>query len=63
MLEACVILARTKSIEKIELEVFSDNLPAIRLYESTGFVQEGVKVRGRRFENRYQDVVLMALWL
>jgi RimJ/RimL family protein N-acetyltransferase len=63
MLEACVILARTKSIEKIELEVFSDNLPAIRLYDSMGFVQEGVKVRGRRFENRYQDVVLMALWL
>ncbi len=63
MLEACIGLARAAYLEKVELEVFSDNLPAIRLYESLGFVQEGVKVRGRSFEGKYQDVTLMALWL
>lgn len=29
------------NIERIELEVYTDNLPAIRLYEKFGFVQEG----------------------
>jgi ribosomal protein S18 acetylase RimI-like enzyme len=61
MLDACLSLARKAGIEKVELEVFSDNLAAIRLYESFGFGQEGRKVRGRKLEDRYQDVVLMAL--
>jgi RimJ/RimL family protein N-acetyltransferase len=63
MLEACLSLARSAAIEKVELEVFSDNVGAIWLYESIGFSPEGLKVRGRKLENRYQDVKLMALWL
>jgi RimJ/RimL family protein N-acetyltransferase len=63
MLDACLSLARHSGIEKVELEVFSDNLGAVRLYESFGFSLEGVKVRGRKLEGRYQDVKLMALWL
>src|ERR1700733_12122122 len=63
MLDACLTLARSAGIEKVELEVFSDNLGAVRLYESLGFSQEGVKVRGRKLEGRYQDLKLMALWL
>jgi putative acetyltransferase len=47
----------------VELEVFSDNAVAVRLYESFGFGHEGLKVRGRKLEDRYQDVKLMALWL
>jgi ribosomal protein S18 acetylase RimI-like enzyme len=63
MLEASLSLARSAAIEKVELEVFSDNVGAIRLYESIGFSPEGLKVRGRKLESRYQDVKLMALWL
>ena len=63
MLDACLSLARDSGIEKVELEVFSDNVAAIRLYESFGFGPEGVKVRGRKLQGRYQDVRLMALWL
>jgi ribosomal protein S18 acetylase RimI-like enzyme len=63
MLDACLSLARNAGIEKVELEVFSDNVGAVRLYDSFGFRQEGLKVRGRKLENRYQDVKLMALWL
>jgi ribosomal protein S18 acetylase RimI-like enzyme len=63
MLDACLSLARNAGIEKVELEVFSDNVAAVRLYDSFGFRQEGLKVRGRKLEDRYQDVVLMALWL
>jgi hypothetical protein len=63
MLGNCLSLARNAGIEKVELEVFSDNIAAVRLYDSFGFRQEGLKVRGRKLEDRYQDVVLMALWL
>jgi ribosomal protein S18 acetylase RimI-like enzyme len=63
LLDACLTLARKKMIEKVELEVFSDNVGAVRLYESFGFSEEGLKVRGRKLESRYQDVKLMALWL
>jgi ribosomal protein S18 acetylase RimI-like enzyme len=63
LLSACLALARNAGIEKVELEVFSDNLGAIRMYESFGFTGEGVKLRGRKFDGRYQNVVLMALWI
>ena len=63
LLSACLSIARNAGIEKVELEVFSDNVAAIRLYDSFGFTQEGLKVRGRKLEDRYQDVKLMALWL
>jgi ribosomal protein S18 acetylase RimI-like enzyme len=63
LLEECLALARAAQLEKIELEVFTDNEGAIRLYESHGFTREGVKIRARKLEGRYQDVLLMALWL
>jgi len=63
LLDACLSLARKAGIEKVELEVFSDNAGALRLYESLGFSEEGLRVRGRKVEGRYQDVKLMALWL
>lgn len=63
MLIACLALARNAGMEKVECQVYSDNLAAIGLYESLGFRREGLKVRGRKLEDRYQDVVLMALWL
>lgn len=59
LLEACLSTAKEAGLEKIELEVFADNIPAIRLYESTGFRREGLKQRGRKWHDRYQDVVLM----
>jgi len=63
LLDSCLALANRAGIEKVELEVFSDNVGAIKLYESCGFTHEGVKLRGRKLDQRYQDVVLMALWI
>lgn len=48
------------NLERIELDVYTDNAPAIRLYERFGFEREGV---GRRFAFRgggYVDAYLMA---
>ncbi|GEC87928.1 GNAT family N-acetyltransferase [Brevibacillus brevis] len=47
-------------IEKVSLGVFSNNLRAIALYKSLGFVEEGRKVKEFKLaENEYVDDVLM----
>jgi ribosomal protein S18 acetylase RimI-like enzyme len=63
LLEVCLSRAKSSALEKVELEVYSDNLGALKLYESFGFTREGVKLRGRMLDGRYQDIVLMALWI
>lgn len=63
LLDACLIQAKISGIEKVELEVFSDNAGAVRLYGAFGFIREGIKSRGRKLDGRYQDVVLMAQWM
>jgi RimJ/RimL family protein N-acetyltransferase len=63
LLEASLSTARSAGLERIELEVFADNEAALHLYETHGFAREGRKVHGRKFEGRYQDVLLMALVL
>jgi ribosomal protein S18 acetylase RimI-like enzyme len=50
-------------VGRLGMGVRFDNVAALALYHSFGFVQEGLKTRGRKLENRYQDVALMALWL
>ena len=62
LLGDCLSRARGAGIEKVELEVYADNEAAVRLYQSFGFVREGLKARARKFEGRYQDTVQMALW-
>lgn len=53
-------------IERVDLSVMSDNLKAINLYSSVGFVEEGRKRRAFRLHGiegeppRYQDEVFMA---
>jgi RimJ/RimL family protein N-acetyltransferase len=61
MLERAISDARVKGIERIELEVFASNTPAIRLYEGLGFVHEGIKRRARKLDGAYDDLILMAL--
>jgi ribosomal protein S18 acetylase RimI-like enzyme len=53
--------ARRNGMERIELEVFASNTRAIALYESLGFVREGLKRRARKLDGAYDDDVLMAL--
>ena len=48
-------------IKKIELEVFSSNLAAIRLYQSAGFHEEKRKPKGRKIDGRVEDVLLFGL--
>ena len=61
LMDACLSLVRESGLEKIELDVYTDNEAAIRLYESVGFQREGHKRYARKLEGRYQDIYLMAL--
>jgi ribosomal protein S18 acetylase RimI-like enzyme len=63
LMTAAIDAARAKGMERIGLEVFASNSRAIALYESLGFVREGLKRRVRKIDGRYDDDVVMALLL
>jgi len=48
-------------LRRIELRVFSYNSPAIRCYERSGFVREGLLRKSQKVGNLYWDTVVMAI--
>jgi L-phenylalanine/L-methionine N-acetyltransferase len=60
LLEAAVEWARRGRVRKLELHVFPHNEPAIRLYESFGFVREGYRKQHYLRGGEYVDAILMA---
>jgi ribosomal protein S18 acetylase RimI-like enzyme len=61
MLVEVIIDHARRRVERLQLFVVSDNLPARRLYESLGFVEYGVERHATKYRGRYHDDVLMAL--
>ncbi|MFM9282266.1 GNAT family N-acetyltransferase [Paenibacillus jiagnxiensis] len=52
---------RSPLIEKVALEVVTENYPAIQLYRSLGFMEEGRKIKAIKVnQDTYYDVMLMA---
>jgi putative acetyltransferase len=61
LVQAAVDLAdKWLNLERLELEVYSDNEPAVRLYTKFGFVIEGTLVRFAFRDGRYVDAYAMA---
>ncbi len=61
MLVEAAIAARPAEVHKIELEVFVENEPAIALYRSAGFVEEGVRRdHYRREDGSLRSALVMA---
>jgi ribosomal protein S18 acetylase RimI-like enzyme len=54
LIDAALKKAKAYGLYRVELEVFEDNLPAIELYKKIGAV---------RIENKYINVLMMALFL
>ena len=49
------------NLRRIELEVLETNLAAIRLYEKTGFVREGMKRQANYKNGKYVSLIFMGL--
>lgn len=61
LLQAAVDLAdKWLNLRRLELEVFVDNAPAIRLYEKFGFTIEGTLVDFAFRDGQYVDTYIMA---
>ncbi|MEG3754364.1 GNAT family N-acetyltransferase [Psychromonas arctica] len=60
LLEKAMRHAWSQKLTRLELEVFTDNEAAIKLYEKFNFETEGVKKHARLFEGKYQDIKVMA---
>jgi ribosomal protein S18 acetylase RimI-like enzyme len=63
LLAAALEKARTYGLFRIELEVFEDNVRAIRLYERIGFKIEGKKIAAVMIDQKSINVLILALLL
>lgn len=63
LLTAALEGAAHRGLARIELEVFSTNLPAVHLYKKFGFVEEGVSLRARYVDGVWDDLVRMAFFI
>jgi RimJ/RimL family protein N-acetyltransferase len=63
MMERVLEWMRVRGFAKAELAVFATNQRARRLYDSLGFVEEGVRNRHVRIRGEFVDEILMGLWL
>ena len=61
LLTKTVEKALKNGITRIELEVYASNAAAIELYRRNGFVDEGIKRRARFLDEKYEDILIMAL--
>ena len=61
LMDAAVVEAKARGARRLTLRVLGPNEPARRLYESAGFVVEGVQREYFYLEGEYVDDVLMAL--
>lgn len=62
LLESALAAAKVLGLRRVELQVFASNEPAIRLYESVGFVREGRRTNARILHGVADDIIDMAFF-
>jgi L-phenylalanine/L-methionine N-acetyltransferase len=61
LMQAAVDLAdKWVNISRLELEVYTDNEPAIKLYKKFGFQIEGTSIRADFRDGKFADIYMMA---
>lgn len=61
LLTATVHAAWAARFTRVELTVYADNAPAIALYETVGFVREGIVRDAVCVDGQYRDAIAMAM--
>ncbi|GKX67970.1 GNAT family N-acetyltransferase [Inconstantimicrobium mannanitabidum] len=59
LMQRVIEWAENNGVEKIDLEVFANNISAIALYKKYGFVEEGRKRKAIKTNEGYQDMLIM----
>jgi putative acetyltransferase len=61
LMQAAIDLAdKWLNLSRLELEVYTDNEPAVRLYQKFGFEIEGTAIQYAFRDGQYVDLYLMA---
>lgn len=63
LLTATLDKSRAIGLDKVELEVYADNIPAQKLYLSMGFLPEGTRVNAIKLDGKYIDLIRMGMML
>ena len=63
LMEDTILAEKEFGLERVELEVYASNVAAVSLYEKRGFVHEGEKKKASKLDGKYDDVLLMALFI
>lgn len=63
LLAAVLDHAKKIGLEKVELQVYTTNQPAIALYKKYGFEQEGLIKKYRKLDGQYFDCLAMGKFL
>ena len=61
MLDDCIAAARARGIDRVELEVRTDNRLALELYRSSGFAVEAIVKMAMKMDGKYHDAFRMSL--
>lgn len=57
LMKRVIAECRRRRIEKIELQVYASNRAGRALYRKFGFRHEGRRVRGRKLDGKYDDII------
>jgi RimJ/RimL family protein N-acetyltransferase len=57
MMEAALAQAWEIGLERVELEVYPSNTPAIHLYEKFGFQLEGCRRKAKKLDGVHEDIL------
>ncbi|WP_160688144.1 GNAT family N-acetyltransferase [Clostridium sp. C2-6-12] len=63
LMEKIIEYTKAEGIEKIELEVFENNLSAIKLYRKFGFLEEGRRKKFIKTDEGYLDMIIMGRFI
>lgn len=63
LMTAAINHAREAGLLRIELSVYDSNVRARRMYEKLGFIHEGTKRKGAKFDHGFEDIHIMGLLL